>query len=180
MADKRSKEEIEREILEVNLETSRLALDRQKEDNQIFTMTREQRTRQNHQRQLQLAAQATSKAAQQAMCLHRQGGGPDDTFEGDGKSCLTIARIFFANNYLIQCPRCDLALQRPHPAMKSRKLRDGETAAMRDERIKKYDADLAFYNGLLAQAKQNKLRPMLGPTFEFSDEDGTPFVPELR
>jgi|SRR5580658_1484038 hypothetical protein len=180
MADKRSKEEIERDILETNLETSRLALERQKEDNQIFTQSREQRTRQNKQRQLQLAQQAANTAAQQAICLHRQGGGPDDVFEGDGKSALTLSRIFFSNNFLIQCPRCDLALQRPHPALKSKKLRDGETVAQRDERIKKYNEDLTHYNILLAQAKSNKLKPMLGPTWEFADEDGTPFVPELR
>jgi len=180
MTDKRSKEEIEREILEVNLETSRLALAKQKEDNQIFIESREQRSRQNKQRQASLAQDAANRAARQAMCLHRQGGGPDDTFEGDGKSCLTLARIFFANNFLIQCPRCDLALQRPHPTLKSKKLRDGETAQMRDERIKKYNEDLAFYSKRLAEAKGNKLRPMLGPTFEFSDEDGTPFIPELR
>ena len=180
MADKRSKEEIERELLEVNLETSRLALERQKEDNQVFVMTREQRARQNAQRQQSLAQDAANRAARQAVCLHRQGGGPDDTLEGDGKSCLTLSRVFFANNFLIQCNRCDLALQRPHPALKSKKLRDGETAAMRDERIRKYNEDLAHYNRLLAEAKGNKLRPMLGPTFEFSDEDGTPFIPELR
>lgn len=185
MAEQKKNEEMERELLDVQLQTARLGLERQKEENQIFVQTREQRNRQNEQRQRSLAAEAANKAARQTLCLHRQGGGPDDTFEGDGKSALTLSRIFFANNFLIQCPRCDLALQRPHPALKSKKARrlaDGtmETAEMIAARIRKYNEDMTYYNRLLAEAKGNKLRPMLGPTWEFADEDGTPFVPELR
>lgn len=179
MADM-SVEELQRQLAAVQLETAQLQLEQQREANMTLKQQREARSRLNRQRQAQLAKEAATTAAIQAMCLHKQGGGPDDVYEGDGKSALVLSRIFFANNYLIQCPRCDLALQRPHPALKSKKLRDGETASERDTRVKKYNEDLAHYNKLLAEAKSNKLRPMLGPTFEFTDEDGTPFVPELR
>lgn len=175
-------EELQREILATDLETRRLGLDRQREENQTFAQTREQRSAQNKQRQALLAkAAALARYIQREVCLHKQGGGPDDRYEGDGKSALYIARVFFSNNFLIQCPRCDLAIQRPHPSLKSRvPLFAGETKEQIKLRIEEYAAELKYYEGLLKEAKTNKLRPMLGPTWEFADEDGRTFIPEWK
>ena len=175
-------EEIQHEIAATELETKRLALDRQREDNQVFTQTREQRSSQNKQRQALLAkAAALARYIQREVCLHKQGGGPDDRYEGDGKSALYISRVFFSNNFLIQCPRCDLAIQRPHPKLKSRGPSfPGETREEVATRIKLYNEEVVYYEKLLREAKANKLRPMLGPTWEFADEDGNTFIPEWK
>jgi hypothetical protein len=175
-------EELQREILEIDLQTRKLTLERQKEENQTFIQTREQRSAQNKQRQTLLKeAEKVRRYIQREVCLHKQGGGPDDRYEGDGKSVLYLSRVFFSNNFLIQCPRCDLAEQRPHPARKSRKpIFEGETQRQIAERIELYNKDVKWYESLLKDAKTNKLRPMLGPTWEFQNEDGNTFIPEWK
>jgi hypothetical protein len=181
MVEKFSNEELQRQILETDLETRRLGLERQKQENEIFIQTRDQRERVRKSHQIDLAKEAALREALQRACLHRQGGGPEDRYEGDGKSALVLSRVFFSNNFLIQCPRCDLALQRPHPKRKSTKpIFEGETQAQIKERLKLYAEDVARYEGLLREAKGNKLRPMLGPTWEFADEEGNTFIPEPK
>lgn len=182
MADaKRPLEDIQREILEVQLETSKIALQKTKAENQAWLQMEEAHRIANKNRQAHLATVAANREALQRVCLHRQGGGPEDTYEGDGKSCLTLSRVFFSNNFLIQCNRCDLALQRPHPKLKSKKpIFAGETAEQIKARIEKYLEDVTRYEGLIREAKGNKLRPMLGPTWEFADEDGNNFQPDWK
>jgi hypothetical protein len=176
----KSNDELQREILEVELETRRLNLERAREDNTSYLERKKMLVRQREQMQLTSQANAKKASALQAFCNHRQGASPDNIYEGTGPSCLTRSRIFFSGNYLIQCVWCGLKLQRPHPAMKNRKPRPGETAEQRDQRVKKYEADLAYYNKLLAESRGNKLPPMEGPTWEFTDADGIPVMPEPR
>jgi hypothetical protein len=177
-----SLEEIQKAIAIVDLQTKMLARSRQIEENQTFTQTREQRSAQNKQRQALLAkAAGLQRYIQREVCLHKQGGGPEDQYEGDGKSALYISRVFFSNNFLIQCPRCDLHEQRPHLGRKSKKPQfPGETPQQIGERIKLYNEDVRFYENLLKDAKTNKLRPMLGPTWEYQDDDGNTFIPEWK
>lgn len=182
MADqKRSLEEMQRQLLDTQIETAQIGLEKAKADNDQYRQTQAQRSSQNKQRQAILAQEAANREAIQRACLHKQGGGPEDRYEGDGKSCLTLSRVFFSNNFLIQCNRCDLALQRPHPKRKSpRPLFRGETEAQIEARIALYNEDVTRYEGLLREARGNKLRPMLGPTWEYSDDEGTIFIPEAK
>ena len=179
--NKQTLDEMQREILEVQLETARISLAKAKAENQAWHEREKSQEISNQQRQAHLANVEAKRQGIQAVCLHRQGGGPEDRYEGDGKSCLTLARVFFSNNFLIQCNRCDLALQRPHPKRKSTKpLFSGETQKQIDARIKLYNEEVVRYEGLLREAKGNKLRPMLGPTWEFTDEDGNNFIPDWQ
>lgn len=183
MADQkpRTNEDIQREILEVNLETARIGLEKAKAENQAYREVTESHNISNRQRQAHLAQVDANRERIQRLCLHKQGGGPEDRYEGDGKSSLTLARVFFSNNFLIQCPRCDLALQRPHAKRKSTKaLFPGETKEQIKDRIALYNEEVTRYEGLLREAKGNKLRPMLGPTWEYQDEDGNVFIPEQK
>lgn len=176
----KSTAELQQEILQVELQTKQLQLERAKEENQLYLDKKKELARQRAQSQMN-ARVNTQKAKQlQAICLHRQGASPDNIYEGNGPSCLTRSRIFFSGNYLIQCVFCGLKEQKPHPSLKNKKLQQGETPEKRDERVAKYEADLDRYNKLLAESRSNKLPPMEGPTWEFSDEDGIPFVPEMR
>jgi hypothetical protein len=180
MAEK-TNEQLAREILEVQLETAKISLAKARSENQAWHEREESHRISNSQRQAHLENVAAQRDAIQRVCLHKQGGGPEDRYEGDGKSCLTLARIFFSNNFLIQCPRCDLALQRPHPKRKSTKpVFEGETQTQIKRRIEIYNEDVTRYEALLREAKSNKLRPMLGPTWEFANEDGDVFTPEMK
>jgi hypothetical protein len=177
----KTNEDLQREILEVQLETAKIALQKTKAENQEWFERTESHKISNQQRQAHLRAVEDNRQAIQRLCLHRQGGGPEDRYEGDGKSALTISRVFFSNNFLIQCPRCDLDLQRPHPKRKSLKPTfKGETEDQILARVDKYNEDVTRYELLLKEAKSNKLRPMLGPTWEFQDEDGNTFIPEPK
>lgn len=178
---KQSNEDMQRELLEVQLETAQISRDRAKADNEAYRQQEAARTNQNRQRQAGLAQEAANVEMLTRTCLHRQGGGPEDRYEGDGKSALVLSEIFFSNNFLIMCQRCPLAIQRPHPKRKSTKaLFPGETAEQIKARIELYNADVTRYEQLLREAKSNKLRPMRGPTFEFRDEDGNLFQPEMK
>jgi len=174
-------ETMQEELLEVQLETARIGLAKAKSENQAWHEREQSHKIANHQRQAHLKNVDAQRDAVQRACLHKQGGGPEDRYEGDGKSCLTLARVFFSNNFLIQCNRCDLAVQRPHPKRKTpRPLFKGETQEQIKNRIELYNEDVTRYEALLREAKGNKLRPMLGPTWEYSDEDGNIFVPESK
>jgi multidrug efflux pump subunit AcrA (membrane-fusion protein) len=180
MADK-SNEQLQRELLETQLDTARIGRERAQQENDTYHQQQAARGTQNKQRQAILAQEAARREEIQRLCLHQQGGGPEDRYEGDGKSALTLSRVFFSNNFLIQCPRCDLALQRPHPKRKSPKaIFPGETAAAIKARVELYNADVTRYEDLLKRARSNKLRPMLGPTWEFQNEDGTTFIPDAK
>lgn len=177
----RSLEDLQREIMETQLETARIGLKKAQAENRAWNEREKSHEIANEQRQAHLAQVAATREYLQRNCLHKQGGGPEDRYEGDGKSCLTISRVFFSNNFLIQCNRCDLALQRPHPKRKSPKPSfPGETQEQIKARIKLYNEDVTRYEGLLREAKGNKLMPMLGPTWEFQDEEGNTFLPEMK
>lgn len=178
---RKTDQQLEREILETQAETARINLERARADNNNYRQQEASHKASNRQRQRGLSAEAQQRDALQRSCLHKQGGGPEDRYEGDGKSALVLSRIFLSNNFLIQCPRCDLALQRPHPKRKSTKpLFKGETKEAIEARIELYNEDVTRYEGLLREARSNKLRPMLGPTWEFQDEDGNVIIPEAK
>lgn len=181
MAEKRSNEEIQREILETQLETQRINLDRTKKENALYTESEADRQRKRDQAQTNARNKIEQQRQRELNCKHQQGVGPEDVYgEGSGKSCLTASRVFFSWNWVVQCVWCGMCNQTPHPARKNRKLLPGETAEMRDQRVKLYQEDLAEHNRLLAMARGNKLPPMIGPAWEFTDTDGITVVPEAR
>lgn len=177
----KTKEEMEREILAIQLETAQINLEQAKENNAIFMAKKDNTRRQREQAQMTARATEAKAAQLQKVCKHRQGVAPDDIYgEGTGKSCLTRSNIFFSWNWLIQCVWCGLRNQTPHPSRRSKKLLPGETQEMMQARVKKYEEDLAEHKRLLAEAKGNGLPPMVGPQWKFENEDGMEVVPAIR
>jgi hypothetical protein len=169
--EKQTPEEIEAEnqllqqqVLKVQLETAQIALEQQKEQNEQWKARREATSRNNKRRQAQLARDRKVMTATQRACRHRQGGRHENIKRGTGASSLTRSEIFFQGNFLIQCNRCGLKMQRPHPLL--RKI---------DRKL--YDKAMEEYNYLLAQSEENELEPMHSTTFTFTRDDGTPIIP---
>lgn len=154
----------------VQMETAQIALEQQRETNEDYKQRKAIRARQNAKRQAQMVRDAKVMLALQKTCRHKQGGRHENVQKGDGKSVLTRSLIFFAGNFLIQCNRCGLSVQRPNPLLKklNRKL---------------YEAAMDEYNRLLEMSESNGLEPMLSPTFEFRNNDGDaihPLDPGMR
>ncbi len=161
----RALEDIDREIKELELEAKRLQLEELRITTSESKARRESRKRENVQRQAQLKADRDNLASIQAQCSHLQGGKPDDVLNGDGKPALTVARMLDGETYLIQCPRCRLKKLTPHPNLKKT---DPE----------RYEKEKAETDALMKMAKRNGLDWMQGPTFKFTDENGSSFIPE--
>lgn len=176
-----SNEDLQRHILEVEYQTKLHLLGQAEAANLNYSETEADRQRKRDQVQFNAKQAAINQDARERACKHHQGVGPDDVNgPGSGKSCLTLSRIFFAWNWLIQCVWCGMKNQTPHPGRKNRKLLEGETAADRDARVKLYQKDLERHKELFEQARANKLPPMLGPSWSFTDEDGVEVVPAIR
>jgi hypothetical protein len=167
MAARKSAEEMQAEILEVELETKRLALEEQREKNEEYTAKKAARKRNNAVRQAELKKEAANNAAIIHSCNHRQGGSPDNMLKGNGPSSIMRSRVMFSNNWVLQCLRCPLQMARPHPNL-------------RKTDPQKYEADLAEYERLLEMSKTNNLPPVEGPAFEFTNADGVAIIPALR
>lgn len=159
-------EQLQKMILETQLETAQIALEQQRETNAAFKAHKEAKSRQNAQRQANLALERQSKAAIQSVCLHRQGGHPDNILKGNGPSVLSKTRMLDGRRYLIQCNRCDLKLLTPHPALQK-------------EDPERYAREMAEYNRLSEEADSNGLAQIQGCTFDFQ-QNGVSVLPELR
>ena len=158
-------EDIDREIKELELEAKRLQVEELRISTSEAKARRESRKRENVQRQAQLKTDRDNLANIQSQCSHLQGGKPDDVLNGDGKPALTVARMLDGETFLIQCPRCRLKKLTPHPNLRKT---DPE----------RYEQEKAKTDALLKLAKRNGLDWMLGPTFKFTDENGSSFIPE--
>lgn len=156
------------QILRVQLETAQIGLDQQKQVNEAWHQKEEERKRGNRRRQAQFAGDRRGRLLRQRMCAHRQGGhaATNDPLKGKGDSALTRSQVFFRGNYLIQCNRCELAVQRPHPLLK--KI---------DKKL--YEAAMAEYELLTELSESNDLQPMEGTTFSFTNDAGLPVWPKI-
>lgn len=191
MADpkKLTTEEKQALLLDAQLETQLLTLDRTRKENAVYVETEEDRKRKRESTQIVMKAAAEGQRAKQLKCKHNAGV-KFNNLNGKGVfgSCLTLANIFFSWNWLIQCVWCGLKNQTPHPMRKTTKpqqVRDGskwrlETADEVKARIALYEADLEYHNELLEEARGNSLEPMIGPQWQFSDSDGMPVIPQVR
>lgn len=164
--DSMSTEEMQAELARTQLKTALILQQRAEEDAYTFQQKREEISRRNKQRQANLAKERREKKNLITACNHKQGGGPDNMLEGDGKSALYRAEIFFPGNSVVFCLRCPLQVMKPHPDL-------------RKTDRKAYDAALEEWQRLVKESKSNGLEPMKGPTYEFTNEEGATFVPAL-
>jgi hypothetical protein len=182
-------EEKQAKLLDAQLETQLIMLDRQKKENLLYVETEEDKQRKREQAQFTAKANIEAQARRERNCKHQAGvQHSNPTGKGVGGSCLTASRIFFSWNWLIQCVWCGMKNMTPTPTRKNRKLlevkirgvRRLETAEERDARVKLYEEDLARHKALLEDAQGTGLPPMMGPAWDFTDEDGTPVIPMIR
>ena len=186
---KLSIEEKQALLLDAQLERELLTLDRTKKESRAYTETEEDRQRKRDQAQMQARSLIETQAATEAKCKHHAGVQPGNVMgRGVGGSCLSASRIGFSWMWLIQCVWCHMKNLTPHPSCKSTKPQrvkvDGawrlETAAEVKERVALYEKDLERHNALKEDALGTGLPPMVGPAWEFQDEDGAPVIPALR
>jgi hypothetical protein len=186
---KLSIEEKQAQLLDAQLETQLLTLDRTRKENAVYVDTEEDRRRKREQAQLKAKQDIAAQAEREKACKHMAGVQASNVMgRGVGGSCLSASRIFFAWNWLIQCVWCGMKNQTPHPSRKSRAPKEVkmngqkrlETAEEVKARIAQYEADLEVHNKLLEDARGTGLPPMVGPAWDFQDADGNPVIPVPR
>jgi hypothetical protein len=201
MADKTDKtvEELQKQLLEAQLRTQKAILDREEagleqtlESTSTYKQKREVAARTNAARQRQFTQdQRNLRDIQRNKCEHRSGGyaGESSILEGDGPSVLSVTIMPDNKTKFIQCPRCVLALYG-----RDRNHKEEAKMEMAAEAVEKknpnFDTDpvwLKWHNHvwwkeLIATHKKfaYKKSIMRGPTFTFENEQGVPFIPELR
>lgn len=191
MADvkKMTIEEKQAALLDAQLETQLLTLDRTKKENLVYIDTEEDRQRKRDQAQQKAKNDIAAQAARELGCKHQAGVQASNVHgRGVGGSCLSASRIFFTWNWLIQCVWCGMKNMTPHPARKSRKpqtvkvngMSRLETAEEVKERVTLYEKDLDRHNALKEEALGTGLPPMVGPAWDFQDADGNPVIPAVR
>lgn len=176
-----SKDDIELQIAQTRLKRETLDLEAAQEDNDRRVQTKAQRARANRQRQQDLANEVAGRKAATRQCTHRQGGSPGALNKGKGPTALNVAKMPDGFTKLIMCGICRLRRVNPHPADKSKKIRAGETAAMRDARVLKFETDQAEFDRLY-ELSRDGLTPEsvqemdCGVTLMSTDEDGIPLL----
>lgn len=189
----KSNEEIQREILDVDLETKRLGLDEARKRNATFAAAEQRRSSQNKERQANIAEERRMHRRNQLACAHAAGGEAGTSpLEGGGKfSFSVIARVILPDgkHELLLCPRCRLKLiGREHSKAEERMMKLAAEAA--EEKFPEtYGDDAAWIKWDdhkrwkdLRKVSQKEGIPnnvLRGPTFMF-EKDGVPFIPELR
>jgi hypothetical protein len=176
-------------LLDTQLETQLLTLDRTRKENAVYSETEEDRQEKRRRAQLKAAETIQAEDQLQRTCMH-QAGVKHNNPRGKGVfgTGLTLSNIFFPWNWLIQCPWCKLKNQTPNPMRKSTKpqeIKDHgkwrlETEKEVRDRVKLYEKDLKRHTELLIEAQGSPLEPMVGPQFQFSDSDGMPVIPQIR
>jgi hypothetical protein len=166
---KKSNEEIQREILEVELQTKKLLLGKAKQENADFESREKRRHDLNKQRMSELAEGRRNRQAMVKTCRHKSGGTPANVLRGGGIGSFSIiSRAVLPDGVTIvlQCPRCRMVKYPPTEQLK------------RDD-PKGYLEELQEYNRLLEISREQGLEhaETRGPTF-FFQKDGGPIIPE--
>jgi len=167
---KRSVEDIQREIAEVELETKRLLLGQARKSNEEFNAREAQRHAANKKRMAELEAGRKNHEATVAQCRHRSGGNPTNPLKGGGiGSFSVISKAIMPDGVtiLLQCPRCRMKKYTP-------------SAKLKREHPEQYLKEMEEFNRLLAESndsgpEHNETR---GPTFMFTNAEGVPIIPE--
>lgn len=183
MATEKSKTDIERQILETQLETAQIALEEQRERNEAYKAKKKVAALTNAQRQAQFKAdRLMTRNVQRDVCQHLAGGeaGGDPT-QGGGKFAFSVlSRVIMPDGKteLIQCPRCRLKLYgRELSPAEREKLKDGKRVGP----FETYE-DFEWWTELRATSKKDGVpnNVMRGPTFMFQNEQGVNFIPDMR
>lgn len=167
-----STEDLQREILQVELETKKLLLDEAKKRNLDLKESERRRHDANKTRMRELEEARRNHEATVRKCRHKSGGSPTNILKGGGVGSFSLlSRTILPDgvSVLLQCPRC-------------RMLKYPPTLALKKSDPKAYVEELKEYKRLLEESQDNGLEhaEMRGPTFLFQNADGVPFIPERK
>lgn len=192
---KKSNEEIQREILETQLEQSKISLEQTRESNASYRQRRDVAAKTNANRQRQFAMdRANLRHIQRVKCQHMAGGDAGESpLEGGGKFAFSILAVTIMPDgitELIQCARCRLMLYgrklnpqeeaRLRAAAEKAEEKNPETFAS-DPAWQKWDDHVWFKELKVTHRKEGlKHSVMRGPTFKFEDaKTGVPVIPDV-
>ena len=138
---------------EIAIKTAEMNLQKAERELHQFEATEATRARQNKERQAQLSHDARQRKAVAKNCSHRQGASPKNQFKGKGPSALNI-QIMPGGPWdqRISCLICRGIWVSPNPRDMEKRIRQGENAQMRNDRIAKYHADLDEFKKMLEMA----------------------------
>lgn len=167
---KRTTEEINREIAEIELETKRLMLAEQKKRNAEFSEAERRRSDANQKRMNELEQARKNQQRIVRACRHKSGGTPNNLLRGGGRfSFSLISRSIMPDGktILLQCPRCRMMKYPPEKTLMN-------------SNPQLYAEELAEYNKLLQMSIDEGIEDseLRGPTFLFENTEGVPFIPE--
>ena len=167
---KRSVEDLQREILEVELQTKEIMLAQAKQNNAEYEAKEQRRHAMNRQRMNEMAEGRRNRAAVVKECRHKSGGTPANILRGGGIGSFSIiSRVLLPDGVtrVLQCPRCRMVMYPP-------------TAKLKADDPQAYLAQLQEYNRLLEISRESGLEfaETRGPTF-FFQKDGVPIVPDI-
>jgi hypothetical protein len=187
MAEKKNNDELQREILEAQLEQSKITLEQTRETSAAYRQRKESTARANAQRQRQFTADRANLRAIQKRCQHMAGGDAGgDPLEGGGKfafSTLCCTIMPDGVTRLLQDPRCRLMLygreRTPQEETKMEAL--AAKAKPGSQEWLAWDDHLWWKDLLRLFRKEGlgKKAIMRGPTFSFRKEDGTNVIPDI-
>lgn len=182
-SEKQSAAEMQAELARLQLEEAQLRLEETRERIAAAKSDKQQKARRNAQRQTELRTDRTNQRMRESVCSHRQGGSPDKPHKGKGPTALRVQNMPDGFTKRIACPLCRLTVFSPHPGNQSRKLKPGETAADRDARVKKYQADVAAFDELYEKSRDglsgDDVQEMhCGVTIEVINRDGEVVYPK--
>lgn len=140
-------------IKQTLLREAEMRLEMTEETVTAYQNTKADRERKNRQRQAQLATDRANLKALSKQCSHRQGGSPKNPYKGKGDSALNVFNMPDGFTKVVKCIVCRGVMWSPHPADQAKNQRLGESAAERDARVAKYEADLAEFDRLYEMAK---------------------------
>lgn len=196
MATAKTTEDLQRELVETQLETARIGLDKARDENADYRRRKSVAEKTNANRQAQFSADRKNlRALQRIQCQHMAGGDAEGSpLEGGGKFSFSVLHLTIMPDgvtELIQCPRCRLMLYgRKLNAKEEAKLKAKAEAIeakkpesfQNDPTWQKWD-DYLWYKELRELYRREGLGKKAisrGPTFSFTDNaTGAPVIPDV-
>lgn len=190
-------EELNRELLEVQLETARVGLEEAKRKNADYKVAEARRHEHNRQRQAEIEQGQKTRAMIVKRCRHKSGGSPTNIARGGGKfsfSLITRAIMPDGVTEFLQCSRCPLKLYGRERGAAEEKTMEKAAKKAAEERLEHNPkskflspaeqawTDHQLWKELREVSIEEGLEHGItrGPTFMFQNENGIPIIPELR
>lgn len=169
MAEKLTEiEELQLREARANARASEINLTKVERENSAWEANETARHKANKERQGILANLTALYLRTVKACRHKAGGRPDNILKGGGIGTFSIiSRALMPDGvtWFLQCPRCRMKEYSPSLALKKKSP-------------KKYEEQKERFDELWEASMDSGLEGMRGPTFQFVNAEGVPFIPE--